>query len=549
MLKDMKFNREAIQTMAEGILLVCRILEPTYGPSGLNIVMENSSKTVVVTSSSSLILQDFKTEELFLDEGVQLIRDAVLNMGELVGDGSSLMALLVKGMVQEGLKYLAAGVSSMYMRKGLKKALKKALDIIDESTQYISGTDSLIEAVKSSCHDYDIAKMAVEAYEEVSNQGVVLVKPSNSVDHHVEYEEGMRLKQGYLSPLFCTKGKDCIKYSNPYILITDYTISSFHAILPILEQIMTIGNPIIIIAEDVVGEALTMLIQNHVQGILKTVAIKAEGYKSRKEDLLEDLAILTGGALIKESKGDELEKITLDMLGKAKEVTITKEHTTIIGGMGQDWKIANRIKEITEIIEDEKTNPYDKEKYRERIGRLNTGVAVLHAGGRTSQEIRENKTRMEAAVKTVRNILDGGMIPGGGSLLNQLSNRLDETYIENEVERYGVSLLKAACRVPLRTLCKFSGLDIHIIDSKCHDTKDNATKNNATKLLGYDVEKNQVVDMQESGIMDSSLVVKMALNQAVSVVYEWLDSAVLMVSTAPDREDIELMKQGVPIMR
>lgn len=564
MLKDMKFNNDAIQTMAEGILLVCRMLEPTYGPLGLNIVMENSSKTVIVTGSSSLILQDFKTEELFLDEGVQLIRDAVLNMCERVGDGSTLMTLLVKGMVEEGLKYLAAGVSSVFLRRGLKRALKKALDIIDESTEYISGTDSLIAAVKASCKDYDIAKMAVEAYEEVTSQGVVLVKLSNSVEQHVVYEEGMRLKQGYLSPLFCVKGKDSIKYSNPYILITDYTISNFHTILPLLEEIMTTGNPIIIIAEDVVGEALTMMIQNHIQGIFKTVAIKAEGYKSRKEDLLEDLALLTGGVLIKESKGEELEKVTLDMLGKAKEVTITKDCTTIIGGMGQEWKIANRIKEIKEIIEDEKTNPYDKETYRERIGRLKTGVAILHAGGRTSQEIRENKTRMEAAVKTARNILDGGMIPGGGSFLQQMSDRLDETDLDNEEERYGVSLLQAACKVPLKTLCKFSGIYLHMIDSTYHDNEYYESKNyesenhksnkhhskyNYTKILGYDVEKNQVADMKESGIMDSSIVVKMALNQAVSVVYEWLDSAVLMVSTAPDREDIELMKQGVPIMR
>ncbi|WP_455715685.1 chaperonin GroEL [Anaerosporobacter sp.] len=539
MLKDMIYDKEAIQTMAEGILLVCKILEPTYGPSGRSIVMENSSKTVVVTSSSSQILQDFKTEDLFLDEGVQLIRDAVLNMGERVGDGSTLMALLVKGMVEEGIKYLAAGVSSVYLRRGLKKALTEALDKIDESTEYIRATESLIKAVKASCHDYEIAKMAVETYEEVSSQGVVLVKLSNSVDHYVEYEKGMVLKQGYLSPHFCTKGKDGIKYNNPYILITDYTISNFHVILPILEQIMTTGNPIIIIAEEVVGEALAMLIQNHTQGIFKTVAIKAEGYKSRKEDLLEDLAILTGGTLIKEGRGDELEKVTLDMLGKAKEVTITKDYTTIIGGMGQEWQITNRIKEIMEIIGDEKTKPYDKEKHRERIGRLKTGVAVLYAGGRTSHEIRENKTRMDEAVKTARNILDGGMIPGGGSFLRQLSNRLDETYVENEEERYGVSLLQAACRVPLKTLCKFSGLTIHAIDSK----------NNDTKMFGYDVERDMITDMQESGIMDSSIVVKMALNQAVSVVYEWLDSAVLMVSTAPDREDMELLKQGVPIMR
>lgn len=549
MLKNMKYDKEAIQTMAEGILLVCRMLEPTYGPSGLNIVMENSSKTVVVTGSSSLILQDFKTEDLFLDEGVQLIRDAVLNMGERVGDGSTLTALLVKGMVEEGLKYLASGVSSVYMRRGLKKALKKALYMIDESIEYIRDTDSLIEAVKASCHDYTIAKMAVHAYEEVSNQGVVLVKPSNCVDHHVVYEEGMRLKQGYLSPLFCTKGKDCIKYSNPYILITDYTISSFRDILPILEQIMTTGNPLIIVAEDVIGEALTMLIQNHTQGIFKTVAIKAEGYKSRKDDLLEDLAILTGGVVIKEGKGDELEKVTLAMLGRAKEVTVTKEHTTIIGGRGQNWQIANRIKEIREVIEDEKTNVYDKEIYRERIGRLKHGVAVMYAGGRTSQEIRENKTNMEAAVKTARNILDGGMIPGGGSFLRQLSIRLEDIYVKNEEERCGVKVLQSACTMPLKTLCKISGLDINILDNKNIDNKNVDDNNVNNKMLGYDVENDRVIDMQESGIMDSSIVVKMALNQAVSVVYEWLDSTVLMVSTAPDREDIELMKQGVPIMR
>lgn len=539
MLKAMRYNREAIQTMAEGILLVCRILEPTFGPSGLGIVVETTSKTVIITGSSSLILQDFKSEDLFLDEGVQLIRDAVLNMVERVGDGSTLTALLVKGMVEEGLRYLVAGISPIYMRRGLKKALTEVLRIIDKSTVSISDSDTLIEAVKASCKNYEIAKMAVQAYEKVSNQGVVLVKPSNSVDNYVVYEEGMQLKQGYLSPLFCSKGMDRIKYSNPYILITDYKLTSFNKILPILEQIMTTGKPVIIIADEVTGEALTMLIHNHTQGVFKTAVIKAEGYKSRKDDLLEDLAVLTGGVVIKEGKGDELEKITLDMLGQAKEVTVTKEYTTIIGGMGVEWQIANRTKEIQEIIDDEKTNEYDKEKYRERIGRLDHGVAVMYAGGRTSQEIRENKTNMEAAVKTVRNIVDGGMIPGGGSFLQQVSRVLEETSCDNEEERYGVKLLQAACKTPMKTLCKLNGMNASILN----------IENNDGKMLGYDVEHDTVTDMKEAGIMDSSIVVKMALGQAVSVVYEWLDSSVLMVSTAPDREDLELMKQGVPIMR
>ena len=539
MLKAMRYNREAVQTMAEGILLVCRILEPTFGPSGLSVVVENSSKTVIITGSSSLILQDFKSEDLFLDEGVQLIRDAVLNMVERVGDGSTLTALLVKGMVEEGLRYLVAGISPIYMRRGLKKALTEALRIIDKSTVSISDSDTLIEAVKASCKNYEIAKMAVQAYEKVSNQGVVLVKPSNSVDNYVVYEEGMQLKQGYLSPLFCSKGMDRIKYSNPYILITDYKLTSFNKILPILEQIMTTGKAVIIVADEVTGEALTMLIHNHTQGVFKTAVIKAEGFKSRKDDLLKDLAVLTGGVVIKEGKGDELEKVTLDMLGQAKEVTVTKEYTTIIGGMGVEWQIANRTKEIQEIIDDEKTNEYDKEKYRERIGRLDHGVAVMYAGGRTSQEIRENKSNMEAAVKTVRNIVDGGMIPGGGSFLQQVSRVLEETSCDNEEERYGVKLLQAACKTPMKTLCKLNGMNASILN----------IENNDGKMLGYDVEHDTVTDMKEAGIMDSSIVVKMALGQAVSVVYEWLDSSVLMVSTAPDREDLELMKQGVPIMR
>ncbi len=539
MLKDMRYNREAVQTMAEGILLVCRILEPTFGPSGLGVVVENSSKTVIITGSSSLILQDFKSEDLFLDEGVQLIRDAVLNMEERVGDGTTLTALLVKGMVEEGLKYLAAGISPVYMRRGLKKALTEVLRIIDKSTVSISDSNTLIEAVKASCKNYGIAKMAVQAYEKVSNKGVVLVKSSNSVDNYVVYEEGMQLKQGYLSPLFCSKGLDRIKYSNPYILITDYKLISFNKILPILEQIMTTGKPVIIVADEVTGEALTMLIHNHKKGVFKTAVIKAEGYKSRKDDLLEDLAILTGGVVIKEGRGEELERVTLDMLGQAKEVTVTKEHTTIIGGMGPQWQIGNRTKEIQDIIDDEKTNEYDKEKYRERIGRLDHGVAVMYAGGRTSQEIRENKTNMEAAVKTVRNIVDGGMIPGGGSFLQQVSRVLEETDIDNKEERYGVKLLQAACKTPMKTLCKLNGVNASILN----------IENNDGKMLGYDVEHDRVADMREAGIMDSSIVVKMALCQAVSVVYEWLDSSVLMVSTAPDREDMELMKQGVPIMR
>uniref|UniRef100_UPI00286F7CD8 chaperonin GroEL n=1 Tax=Anaerosporobacter sp. TaxID=1872529 RepID=UPI00286F7CD8 len=467
MIKEMRYNKDAIQTMAEGMLLVCNLLESTYGPFGLSVVMENASNSAVITNRSAQIMQDFKSEDLFLNEGVQLLCDAVLNMGERVGDGSTVTALFVKGMVEEGLRYLAAGANPVFLRQGLKRALRKVLHNIDASTEMVQEHDSLIKAVQASCKDYEIAKMAIEAYGKVSRQGVVLVKPSKSVENYVVYEEGMCLKQGYLSPLFCTKGKDSITYSNPYILITDYCITDFKSILPILEQVMPTGRAIIIVAEEVAGEALTMLIHNHTQGVFKTAVVKAEGYKSRKTDLLEDIAVLTGGVVLKEGKGDELEKVGLSMLGTAKEVRITKDSTTIIGGKGQDWQIANRIKEIQEIILDEKTNEYDKEKYYERIGRLKSGVAVLYAGGRTSQEIRENKVCMETAVKAVRNILEGGMIPGGGSFLWRQANALEEILLYNiedsKEEGYGVKLLQSACRMTMKILCKLNDVNAGIV--------------------------------------------------------------------------------------
>ncbi len=540
MLKNMRYHREAIQSMAEGILLVCNLLEKTYGPHGRGVVVENTSNSVVITRNSQIILENFSCEDRYINEGVQLVKEAVFNMCEQMGDGSVLTALLVKGMVLEGLKYLEAGISPVYMRGGLKKALLEIEIQIASHTVTIKNTEELMKGVKAACRDYDIATMAVQAYQKISKEGVVLVKPTKRVECYMEIEEGMQIKQGYLSPVFCEKGKDTIIYHNAYILVTDKSISDFTSLLPLLEQIMKDTRPLLIISEDVTKEALVMLLHNVSRGVFKVAAIKAEGYKKRKSDLLDDIAVFTGAKILREDMEDMLEDSTLSMLGQADEIVVTKSDTTIIGGKGEKWKIVNQVKEIQLKLEDDKTTVYDKEKYRERIGRLQSGVATLYAGGRTSQEIRENKQEMETAVKAARNIFEGGMLPGGGSFLYHMVGVLEEMNVANQ-ERYGVSLLKRACTIPFKTLLCNSGEDFSIYEDIINSHK-------KTFSLGYHVEIGEVVDMVSTGIMDSSIVIQMALRQAVSVVYEWLDCMVLMVSVAPDREDMELMKQGVPIM-
>ena len=540
MLKNMRFHQEAINTMADGILLVCSILERTYGPSGRSVVVENASKSIVITRSSQVILENFTCLDRYQNEGVQLVKEGILNMCEQVGDGSKLTALLVKGMVEEGLKYLSAGVRPVHIRVGLRKALLEIEKEITNNTVILKDLKELIQGVKSACQDDMIARMVVDAYQKVSKEGVILVKPSKRVDSYMELEQGMQIKQGYISPGFCEKGKDSITYLNPYILVTDQSISSFSSLLPLLELIVKEARPLLIISEDVTSEALAMLLHNVSQSIFKVVAIKAEGYKTRKSDLLEDIAVLTGGTVIRESLDNVIDECGLLVLGQANEVVVGKMSTTIIGGKGEEWKISNQIKLIQRSIDDEKTNGYDKEKFRERIGRLKYGVVTMYAGGRTSQEIRENKQKMESGVKAARNILDGGMLPGGGSFLNYMVDKLERVALPQE-EYYGMCLLKQACTLPLQTLLRNNGQDL----SKLEVINSYALK---SLSFGYHVEKNEVMDMVGSGVMDSSYAIKMALQQAVSVVVEWLDCAVLMVSIGPDREDLDLMKQGVPIM-
>ncbi len=540
MLKKMIFDKEAVLSMAEGILLVCQLLEKSYGPNGRSVVVENASQSVVITRNSQMILENLLCQDRYLNEGVQLVKEAIRTVYNQVGDGTKLTALLVKAMVEEGKKYLAAGIRPLYLRAGLKKALQTIEKQIASNTVIISDTKELIHSVKAACRDYDIASMAVNAYQKVSTKGVILVKASNRVENYMEVEEGMKIKQGYLSSAFCEKGKDRITYHHAYVLVTDMNIASFSTLLPILEQIVKEARPLLIISEDITKEALAMLLHNVSHGVFKIAAVKAEGYKKRKSDLLEDIAVLTGTKVLKQDCGDEIETCTLSLLGQAEEVVVTKNFTTIYGGKGEAWKIKNQIKEIQKIMEDQKTNEYDKEQYRERMGRLKNGVAVLYVGGRTNQEIRESKQGMESAVRVARNIIEGGMLPGGGSFLYHMAEQLDQLALSEE-EEYGKRLLQLACTAPLKTLLLNNGKDLGKL-VELHRS------NSRIYSMGYNTENDKIEDMYREGVMDSATVILMALEQAVSVVSEWLDCAVLMISTGPDREDLQLMKEGVPIM-
>lgn len=543
MIKKMKYGDEASALFSEGMLEVCSLLKETYGPMGGEVLVEQQDGTILLTRSSAAILQNMKMKNLFQDQSVMLAREAVLNCAQIAGDGTTLTAILMESMIKEAKKVILGTISPMQIRIGLQKALNFALHCLENMSEPMTSKE-LLKVAYAACGNKPIAQLVVQAYQKVGQEGMIMVKESTLAASSLEFNKGMVIQQGYISPSFLQHAAKKIEFKDPLILVTDTIISSFSELLPILEYIKSNQRPLLIVAENVVGEALNLLIHNVKEGIFQVAVVKAEGVNRRKQDKLEDLGIYTGAQVFRSIAGVCLENMLTCHLGSAKNVVIEKEKTIIVAGSGSREEIEARVRKIYEIIGDPQVEEYDKERHRERIGSMTSGFCTIYTAGDIKAERKENKRKAESAIRSIRGGLKKGVVTGGGVSLLKLIPALNERCIELATEypeqAMGVKLLMEACKAPVSVLVQsVYGERMDIVARLMEMEAD----------FGFHVEKEGIRNLKEEGIIDSVFVIQTALEQACSMVFEWLGSTVLMVSVMPDREDIELLKQGVQILR
>lgn len=549
MIKDFKSSEAARDALAKGIQEVCRLLTGTFGPAGCNVIMDDENGNLLLSSQTYSILRNLKSKDLFVDEGMQMAKEAALNTERLAGDGTVMTLLFINEMINQGKQMIAAGANPVIMARGLKKALPCAEQKIKEKAEPFSN-ESLRQLLQYELSDETLTDIVFNAYEKVGSEGSVIVKEGHGLTTELEYLEGFEVPNGYLSEKMCPDLQNNVKYMyHPYILIVDQVINQFTQLLPVLEQIVDSKAGLIIIADDIKDEAMTLLTHNVQKKVFDVTVIKAPGIGRRKRDLLEDLAIVTGGIVLDNENPINLANVKLTDLGEASEVRIEKNRTLFMEGGGDKEAISKRIKKINEYIRANETEFMNKNQYRERIGNLDGRVAVIRVGAPSLLQMHEETHRIESALAFIRAVTDDGILPGGGSTLAAISDSLWES-IQKAAEtadtadtadiRDGKLLLLEAMKAPARTFIQKGGLGEKESLKRMADS---------AGYIGYNVVTKEFTDMKKAGIYDAAAVVITALNQAVSVVYEWLCTEVLMVSVSPDQEDLSLMKQGVPIMR
>ncbi|WMJ88817.1 chaperonin GroEL [Anaerocolumna sp. MB42-C2] len=542
MIKNFKYSEDARAALAEGIQEVYKLLSSTFGPTGCNAVLDDENGNLLLSSQTYSILRNLKAKDLFVDEGIQLAKEAAFNTERLAGDGSVMTLLFINEMINQGKRLMAAGANPVILGRGLKKALPAVLKKIKELAQPFT-KEKLLELLQYELADEKLTKLVYDAYEKVGKDGTVIVKEGHGLKTELEFMEGFEIPGGYLTESICPNLKSNVKImQQPYILITDGIINQFAQLLPVLEQIVETNAGLIIIAEEIQGEALTLLISNIQKKVFNAVAIKAPGIGRRKADLLNDLAVVTGGCVCSEN-AVTLENVKLSELGRAGEVRIEKNKTLFLNSRGTKEAVKKRVEIIKEYIQSNETEFLDKNQYYERIGNLEGKIAFIRVGGHTLLQMHEETHKIQSALAFVRAVAKGGVLSGGGSALAAIANILvDSFYDKNDLkdEILGKLLILDALRAPAGIIVRKDGLGEK---ESLKIMEDSAGK------IGYNLVKHEFTDMKAAGIFDAAAVVTTALHQAVSVVYEWLYADVLMVSVQPDQEDIELMKQGVPIMR
>ena len=509
MAKEIKYGTEARVALGAGVDKLADTVRVTLGPKGRNVVLDKSYGTPLITNDGVTIAKEIELEDVFENMGAQLVKEVATKTNDVAGDGTTTATVLAQAMIHEGMKNLEAGANPIILRRGMKKATDKAVESILAMSSKVKGKDQIAKVAAISAGDEEVGNMVADAMEKVSNDGVITIEESKTMQTELDLVEGMQFDRGYVSAYMCTDmDKMEAVLDDPYILITDKKISNIQEILPLLEQVVQSGARLLIIAEDIEGEALTTLIVNKLRGTFNVVAVKAPGYGDRRKAMLEDIAILTGGEVISSDLGLELKDTTLDQLGRAKSVKVQKENTVIVDGSGDKAAIESRIHQIRGQIE-ETTSEFDKEKLQERLAKLAGGVAVIRVGAATETEMKEAKLRMEDALNATRAAVEEGIIAGGGSAYIHASKevqKLAET-LEGD-EKTGAKVILKALESPLYYIVANAGLEGAVIINKVKESEQG---------IGFDAAAEEYVDMVESGILDPVKVTRSALQNATSV--------------------------------
>ena len=526
MTKEIKFGENARRSMEKGINQLADTVKVTLGPKGRNVVLDKSFGAPVITNDGVTIAREIELEDRYENMGAQLVKEVATKTQDVAGDGTTTATLLAQAIIREGLKNVAAGANPIIVQKGVKRAVDVTVDEIRRFSQEVDSKDDIAQVASISAGDEEIGNLIAEAMEKVGNDGVITVEESRSIGTTLEVVEGMQFDRGYVSPYMVTNTEKMeAELEEPYILITDKKIANIQEILPILEQIVQEGKPLLIIADDIEGEALATLVVNKLRGTFNCVGVKAPGFGDRRIEMLEDIAILTGGQVISEDMGYDLKDVTIDMLGKARRVKVDKEDTVIVDGEGSQSAIEDRVRQIKVQLE-ESDSEFDQEKYQERLAKLAGGVAVIQVGAATETELKERKSRIEDALAATRAAVEEGIVPGGGTVLVDsipaVAKLLDET---NGDEKTGVGIVVRALEEPVRQIAENAGLEGSIVVEKVKD---------ADNGVGFDALNEKYVNMIEAGIVDPTKVTRSALQNAASVAAMVLTTEAAVIDVEED---------------
>ena len=537
MAKTIKYGADARTAMVEGVNKLADTVRVTIGPKGRNVVLDKSYGAPTITNDGVTIAKEIELEDAYENMGAQLVKEVATKTNDVAGDGTTTATVLAQAMINEGVKNLAAGANPIVLRKGMKKATECAVEAIGKMATKVKGKDQIMRVAAVSSGDDEVGQMIADAMEKVSNDGVITIEESKTMQTELDLVEGMQFDRGYISAYMATDmDKMEAVLDDPFILITDKKISTIQDILPLLEQIVKTGSKLLIIAEDVDGEALTTLIVNKLRGTFNVVAVKAPGYGDRRKAMLEDIAILTGGKVISSDLGLELKDTTLDDLGRAKSIKVEKEKTTIVDGLGEKDEIAARVAQIKKQIEDT-TSDFDKEKLQERLAKLAGGVAVIRVGAATETEMKEAKYRMEDALNATRAAVEEGIIFGGGSAYIHASKEVEKLAASLEGdEKTGANVVLKALEAPLFHIANNAGLDGSVIVNKVKESKVG---------VGFNAYSEEYVDMVKDGIIDPAKVTRSAIQNATSVASSFLTTE---AAVATIKEPAPAMPAGGPGM-
>ncbi|MBS3303816.1 chaperonin GroEL [Staphylococcus aureus] len=537
MVKQLKFSEDARQAMLRGVDQLANAVKVTIGPKGRNVVLDKEFTAPLITNDGVTIAKEIELEDPYENMGAKLVQEVANKTNEIAGDGTTTATVLAQAMIQEGLKNVTSGANPVGLRQGIDKAVKVAVEALHENSQKVENKNEIAQVGAISAADEEIGRYISEAMEKVGNDGVITIEESNGLNTELEVVEGMQFDRGYQSPYMVTDSDKMVaELERPYILVTDKKISSFQDILPLLEQVVQSNRPILIVADEVEGDALTNIVLNRMRGTFTAVAVKAPGFGDRRKAMLEDLAILTGAQVITDDLGLDLKDASIDMLGTASKVEVTKDNTTVVDGDGDENSIDARVSQLKSQIEETESD-FDREKLQERLAKLAGGVAVIKVGAASETELKERKLRIEDALNSTRAAVEEGIVAGGGTALVNVYQKVSEIEAEGDIET-GVNIVLKALTTPVRQIAENAGLEGSVIVERLK---------NAEPGVGFNAATNEWVNMLEAGIVDPTKVTRSALQHAASVAAMFLTTEAV-VASIPEKNNDQLNMGGMPGM-